>query len=603
MDGFGVLAQQKSDVLAWGQNDPNGLTYHNGELFWSETSFYPLKELDLSTGEITSFGRSMTTITSLTVSDDTILWTDEITDFYRALMITDADGASYRALAIGRFEDTYFTNKVLCDGSYAYWITINNMDQDTGYIERVPLDGSDPEIIATTDSIKDMAMDDSYIYWSQGGNGCKLFRCLRSENQGTIETVFEDDTIVLIGDIAFTDDKIIFCFYDESYNIASIPKNGGVVTVIANEKIQPIRIMADEKAVYWRGSLNLLCAVPISGGEVTTLLEYNAVSVIRDLVLSENRLYWVGLSSNDDDPLGIYYVDKSGGPINILSEAFSPAYIQVKDGDNVVYADGGTIGYHDTEPTGIYHVTSESVVNNIVSGIDFSSIIAVNDQFVYAAQGCSVKRVEHGGDNATIVAVSDGCISGLQADETYVYWIDDYGVGSVSRSSVDETASAELIVSASGGSEKTLLRVHGGYVYWVEDDSMYRTPQGGGDVQLIADNLETKNYVVDDEYVYLIEEEGGRGKLSKIPVAGGEKIFISDARLNFGWFAMAQDSDNIYWATSEGFYKSPKVGLYYESYDIPSPFGQWIMPVSLVVDDQYIYWSEPSTGSIKREFK
>jgi hypothetical protein len=597
-DGSGMLIMKKSDVLVWGLYNPTEVTYYNGDLFWSDSSLYPLKKLNLATSEITPLALLMNSVFSLNLSGDKILWTADIGWHRRlALMIADAYGTNNHVLSTG-----YYTGaapsptKALSNDTYVYWATFKERSQAPYIIERVTMAGGDPVTIAQPGSgFRGMAIDDDYLYWAESTN---IFRYPHSGSQQTPETVFSGDRIH--GNIALNGNEIVFATdqpweHGSRYKIVNIPKSGGTVTELADELIlMPTRVLVDDKAVYWLNAYDRLQSVPLDGGDVTTLLDAFHFDGIEDIALSATQVYLVARPRDYPTNKGIYYLDKNGGSINELSHQTTYAqFVLVDDNNDIIYADGGYFG----EPTGIYRVTPSGAVNKIMVGIDGSSNLAVNDQFIFTTQGFAVKRIGHEGGNATVMSTVRGYehrLDCLVADENYVY----FPYIEIVRVPNDEPGSSQFVAEIEWGIDD--LQVNNGFVYWIDDnDKIYRAPVYGGTRQLIADDLDyATNFVVDDQFVYVIESDGR--SLTKVSVGGGNKTSISSTDLPFGWFSMAQDSECIYWSTRDGFFKVDKSGDNWTKYDMPGLLYEHESLCSLAVDDNYLYWTDQLTGSVQR---
>jgi hypothetical protein len=188
----------------------------------------------------------------------------------------------------------------------------------------------------------------------------------------------------------------------------------------------------------------------------------------------------------------------------------------------------------------------------------------------------------------------------METDGTWLYWVEQ-PLGSIFRMRADMTAPAEFI--ASGNGMIMDFRVRNGYAYWIEGgEKLSRVPVSGGTVQVIATNLSfATNLVVDDQFIYLIEADSSR--ISKLPLAGGTKTTIAGTKPYYGWYAMTQDNQSIYWADAAGLYKVSKSGGDQSSYNILVLQDQLATPASIAVDGQYLYWTENLLGTIKRELK
>ena len=107
-----------------------------------------------------------------------------------------------------------------------------------------------------------------------------------------------------------------------------------------------------------------------------------------------------------------------------------------------------------------------------------------------------------------------------------------------------------------------------------------------GDVETLADDLAfAEKLLVDENFVYVIEADAG--SLTRMTHTGTDRTTIGGTGFNFGWYAMAQDADNIYWAKAGTLKRVAKSGADEETYPeivTPDQFAEeWI-----AVDDEYI---------------
>jgi hypothetical protein len=107
----------------------------------------------------------------------------------------------------------------------------------------------------------------------------------------------------------------------------------------------------------------------------------------------------------------------------------------------------------------------------------------------------------------------------------------------------------------------------------------------------------TEKLIADDNFIYVIEADAS--SLTRMTLTGTNRTSIGNTGLNFGWYAMTQDADNIYWAKAGVLNRVAKSGADQEIYPpivTPDQFAvDWI-----AVDDQFIYWAEEVFGAIKR---
>lgn len=607
-DGSGVLVLQQSEVVAWGQYNPTGLTYRDGELFWTDNSVAPLKKVDTGSGAVTALSSRMVSISSLAVSAAHVVWIDRVgargtsgcvgNGISRSLMVAAADGSNPRELATGDFcGNAEAPGYAMTDGTYAYWVVADS--GTPGRIERVALSGGKPEVLATPGlAFSGMAIDATHLYWSEASiaDFSNIYRCPLAGCAGQpAETILTTgDEFTIWRDIQVVGDQLVFGSRrtgEPMYEISVMPKDGGVPLKIADSPGQPLKVLSDGSTVFWLAD-DMLRSVPLAGGAVTTVVP--DFFFVADIAVGNDRVYWADTSFQGGFPDGIYSAAKTGGPISKLVDADSPFRLAVDADGSIVYADSGASGY---EPSGIYRVSAAGAVIDANAGLSGQSLLTVDAQNVYAVQGFNIKAVGRDGGSASLIARTDFFVEALDSDGSHVYWLED-PLGVVKRAPVDRSTPPMVL---GFNNEKAFdMQVSGNYAYWLGGgDVLSRAPiDGSGPVETLADDLAfAEKLLVDENYVYVIEADAG--SLTRMTLTGADRTSIGGTGLNFGWYAMAQDADNIYWAKAGSLNRVAKSGADEEAYpDIVTPdqfAEEWI-----AVDDEYVYWTEEVFGAIKR---
>jgi hypothetical protein len=405
------------------------------------------------------------------------------------------------------------------------------------------------------------------------------------------------DEFTIWRDIQVVGDQLVFGSRrtgEPMYEISVMPKDGGVPAKIADSPGQPLRVLSDGSAVFWLAD-DMLRSVPLAGGAVTTVVP--EFFHVRDIAVGPDQVYWADASFQGGFPDGIYSTAKTGGPIAKLVDADSPFRLAVDDNDNVVYADSGDSGY---ELTGIYSVSPAGAVIDAFAGLGGASLLSVDAQSVYAVQGFNIKAVGRDGGSASLIAETNFFVEALDSDGNNVYWLED-PLGLVLSAPVDRSTPPMTI--GSNNQKAFDMQISGNYAYWLGGGSVLsRAPiDGSGPVETLADDLAfAENLIVDENYVYVIEADAG--SLTRMTLTGNDRTTIGSTGPNFGWYAMAQDADNIYWAKAGSLTRVAKSGADQEAYPpivTPDQFAEeWI-----TVDDEYVYWTEEVFGAIKRVAK
>jgi hypothetical protein len=380
------------------------------------------------------------------------------------------------------------------------------------------------------------------------------------------------------------------------YEVSVIPKAGGTIADIAHAEEQVLTVLTDGHAAFWLSG-QALVTVPLNGGQVTTLT--TDLKYLQNIALFEDRIYWADASVTGGFADTIYYTGKTGGSVNTLATGLaSPAFLAFDLDGTLIYADSGPSGF---EASGIYRVSATGAVSRLIIGLEGGTDLAVDENYVYTPQGYNIKSTSLQ-DGATRFICSTGFeISGIDTDGSYVYWLQGPLV-SVFRASGDLTGSVQPITTSKSYMPLD-LQVRGNDVYWIAGSSkLFRAPVNGGDAQEIPSHLASAtNLLVDDQYIYVID--AGASRLVKIPLTGGAQTTMALTERYYGWYAMTQDTDNVYWADPVGLYKVSKITGIQSTYSYPVLQDQGGIPATIAVDNRYLYWTESLTGTIKRELK
>jgi hypothetical protein len=120
----------------------------------------------------------------------------------------------------------------------------------------------------------------------------------------------------------------------------------------------------------------------------------------------------------------------------------------------------------------------------------------------------------------------------------------------------------------------------------------------GGTTETLANDLRfPTNLIVDNQYVYVVEADAG--SLTRLTLNGSQRVSIGGTGPYYGWFALAQDTNRVYWATPVGLFSAAKSGGSTFQYSI-TVYQDQFDPEWIAVDDQSIYWTEAIFGAVKR---
>jgi len=617
-NGLGVLIRQLTEVLAWGLEDPSDIKIHNGELYLSDGSEFPLKKISITTGEQIDLAFSMRAITSLRRKDNNLLWTDYESNIgetgcigagvRRALVRANADGSNPKRIAVGDFCGIPAQPSAESDGTYAYWVRNDN----TGtFFERVPLIGGDPEKLAqiNINGGTVFTLDSTHIYWFEnGGAGATsaIKRCpLNGCGSSNPEVLISGTDFSFSGQLAEYGDSLYVSIARENVGLAlaRIPKAGGS----ANDLVPNASgsgLLTDGQNFYWRESVGFtsrssLFTAPITGGVATPLVE--DINLLGGFDISNTHVYWVERTSGTNQFDGkIRRIAKTGGVIqDIKTDAIWPTYIQVNDSDEVIYANGSVDELRDQS---IHRLTLSGVTTLLARGVEPSTNIAVDDNYIYAATGMSVIKVSRlGFNNANIVSPTMNKVVRILVDDINVYWTEKDPFGSVYVSPLAGTLTPTRLGSGNGPTPQ--IQQTRDYIYGITlPDLFYRIPKTGGALEVIADDLAFPvEFVIDEQYGYIVEVDAG--VITRIDLANFSRSFAGSIGLNFGGWGLTQDNEALYLINPAYLRRFDK-----PSGDVSQPYGpvlieQFGTPSVVEVDDARIYWTENILGVIKMDPK
>jgi len=611
--GQGVLVEQLVPVLAWGLDGLGELRASGGEVFFSDASEFPLKKVNVTTGQITPLAFAMRAITSLRLSGNNLLWTDFVADFgeigcagsgvVRALVRANADGSNPRRLAVGDFCGFPAQDAPETDGTYAYWVRV---DIAGAFIERVPLSGGASQRIATIgDSTGTaFALDASHIYWTEslgGGTPSSIKRCPLSGCGGSAPFLVTQGDYFFAMSMVLSGDQIYLGLRREGSTapaIVRVPKAGGDAVDLVPGASGTF-LHTDGQSLFWaeEGNLNTgsISAAPLSGGASSVLA--SDLMFLRGIALGSDHVFWVegstGTNRNDGK---VRRVPKTGGAIeNLKMDAIWPAHIQVNAAGEAVYADGGL---DEFRIQGIRKVPLAGGVETVAVGVAASGHIDVDDNFVYASSGFSIIKVARSGlGNALLVSPAFFYVEGVETDGNHVYWQEKDPFASVFRAPVGGSSSPTLMGVADGVA--TGLRLSRDYVYASAlSSNLIRVPKTGGVTETIAANLAFPDeFVVDEEFVYVTESDSR--SLTQIRLSDTTQTTLTGLDLFFGWYAMDHDSNAVYLMSPDRLVRVAKSDGTQSSPYGPVLQDPFLTPAGVAVDNTNLYWTETLLGAVK----
>lgn len=295
-----------------------------------------------------------------------------------------AAGSWTKARVLADKED--HPSKIVTDGEAAYYVTggtVASQQQGTNNIKKISLkDGNVSILVKGGEVIPDttLAIDDKYVYWSDGGN------------------------------------------------ILRVPKTRGTSEKIIPKAPKPDEIVMDEENIYWlvwRGEGSPpepLMVAPKKGGEAKPLTpKYLGTSGIG---IDENFVYWI----NGD---GLKEIRKIGGDVIAISRGSSPSpSVGLRMDDDNFYFCQGSNG--KSALMRLSRKTGE--LSQLAPSMNHTMEFAIDETYVYyfaevTGQGsfgpvALMKVPRNGGTPVEIDRGDAGWIKHLAVDAKQIYFTD-----------------------------------------------------------------------------------------------------------------------------------------------------------------------------------
>jgi hypothetical protein len=233
-------------------------------------------------------------------------------------------------------------SKLVTDGDAVYFVTggtVASQHEGTNNIRKISLkDGSVAVFVRGGDIIPDttLAIDDKYLYWSDGGN---IYRLVK--NGGTSEKIIpkapKPDEIVLDGD------NIYWLIWGGEGSppqaLMFAPKKGGEAKPLTPKYAGTSGIAQDENFVYWMTGDGIK-EMRKTGGEVIAISHDPSPSPSLGLQMDEDNFYFCQMASNGKSSL--MRLSRRTGELTQLAPSINHTMEFVVDETNVYYFDNVT---------------------------------------------------------------------------------------------------------------------------------------------------------------------------------------------------------------------------------------------------------------------
>ena len=565
------------------------------DLLFTDSSDFPLKKVSVSDGTVTPLARRFSAAESVTLAGPNVFWVDGGT-----LNESSLDGKTTIALAHGtRTAAAGGTAQVIVDGSNAYWVSdVVSVDCNScGWIiQRVPLDGSPPVTLATSDRlVVALTADAGNLYWQEAmlepvSPGCTCGTTIHSIPKAGGQKVLIVDGLLNsapvnpgpgfvqgswypAGGIAVTPSALIFGVNGTQYRLMSVALTGGALTTLASvptsagESLTSIRnISVSGASVYWLDPPNgALDTVPLSGGAVVTLASGIALphpSGPVALAVDSVNAYWTESGAYGGCCLKagagtLKQVALAGGTATMISSGLDAPTAVAADGTHIAWTEAWRVG-----TSAIGGGAATTAASGLSSNL---ARIAADAGNVFILDGDFIKTIPIVGGTLDKVASAHGGSIGDQSAQNQdlvagggnLYWTLSDGQSPPVVQKVASAGGTPAVLSA----EATLVQpqecywrilLAGGSVYW-SAGSASPTPVGcaikqvstaGGATTTVIDVPFMRDFTVDSNNIYFSQVQSPTGTIQKIPLGGGTPTTIVSGVV--AW-VLTGDANRLYW--------------------------------------------------------
>jgi sugar lactone lactonase YvrE len=230
-------------------------------------------------------------------------------------------------------------SKLVSDGNFVYFVTggtVASMEDGTNNIKKINLkDGSISILVKGGKLIPDqaLAVDDKFLYWSDGGNLMRV-----PKEGGSSETIIphapKPDELLM------DDENFYWLIWGGEGSpplpVMSAPKKGGEVKQLTPPQEPSSGLAIDKDFVYWMTGSGIK-KIAKTGGEITEVYHNPAKTPSLGLAMDADNFYFMQMNGKGHSAL--MKLGKKDGVLTQLAPSISHTMEFIIDDANVYYYD------------------------------------------------------------------------------------------------------------------------------------------------------------------------------------------------------------------------------------------------------------------------
>jgi hypothetical protein len=236
--------------------------------------------------------------------------------------------------------DDEYASGLAVNGTTVYWVDSVGPPDDastsTGVVMSVPVGGGAPTTVASNQGSPDsVAVDSTGVYWANADQCEQQTPCatvgaiMMLPPGGTTPVVVT--TLSAATPEAITLDGTNVYWGTPDGRLMTVPKSGGISTMLAFYEASIGDIVVSGSSVYWTTGTGDIMQTPVGGGTSTAIMVGS--DSISGLAVDSDSLYWIDYSNDFETGGSTTTVQKmalAGGPPTILwSGSDEPEALQV----------------------------------------------------------------------------------------------------------------------------------------------------------------------------------------------------------------------------------------------------------------------------------